>query len=309
MKSASFRIVACAWIVWCVSGNCLAAGEIIHVATFNVENFLDVAVGTRRAKAPEAKAKVAEMILAARPDVIALQEMGSTNALLSLRATLKAGGLDFPHWEHITGHDTNIHVAVLSKFPFVAKSPHTNENFLLDGRRFQVSRGFAEVEIQVNPKYSFTLITAHLKSRRPVPEADEAEIREQEALKLRQLVEKRLASRPNLNLVVLGDFNDTKDSRSAKTLIGKGRASLFDTRPAERNGETRINSDAGPAARNVTWTYYYAKEDTYSRIDYILISNGLKREWLPEETYISTADWGAASDHRLIVAGFYAEEK
>src|SRR5690606_18345093 len=103
--------------------------------------------------------------------------MGSTNALLELRVALKADGIDFPHWEHITGFDTNIHVAILSRFPFVARRPHTNEGFLLSGRRFRVSRGFAEVEIQVNPAYSFTLITAHLKSRRPVPEADEAELR------------------------------------------------------------------------------------------------------------------------------------
>ena len=37
------------------------------------------------------------------PDVLALEEMGTTNALLELRASLKADGLDFPFWEHISG--------------------------------------------------------------------------------------------------------------------------------------------------------------------------------------------------------------
>ncbi len=286
------------------------AAEVIHVATFNVENYLDIRAGTRPAKSTESKAKVCDSILAIKPDVIALQEMGSTNALLELRDSLKKAGLDFPHWEHITGYDTNIHVAILSKFPFAARRPHTNDGFLLSGRRFRVSRGFAEVDIQVNPKYSFTLITAHLKSRRPVPEADEAELREQEAIKLRENVAARLATNPDVNLVLLGDFNDVKDSRSTKILLGRGKSGLFDTRPAERNGDNQRNSNPRFEPKNITWTHYYGKEDTYSRIDYILLSNGMKSEWLREETYIlSTPNWGTASDHRPIVAGFIAEEK
>jgi hypothetical protein len=77
--------------------------------------------------------------------------------------------------------DTNIHIAVLSKFPIVARHPHTNDEFLLDGRRFRVSRGFAEVEIQVATNFTFTLIAAHLKSRLQTPIADEAEERFAEA--------------------------------------------------------------------------------------------------------------------------------
>ena len=105
----------------------------------------------------------------AAPDVLALEEMGTTNALLELRASLRAEGLDFPYWEHISGFDTNIHVAILSKFPITARRPHTNKSFLLDGRSFQVSRGFAEVDIQAGTNFNFTVIAAHLKSRRPVP--------------------------------------------------------------------------------------------------------------------------------------------
>ena len=49
----------------------------------------------------------------------------------------------------VFGYDTNIQVAVLSRFPFTARRPHTNENYLLRGRRFRVSRGFVEAEIDV----------------------------------------------------------------------------------------------------------------------------------------------------------------
>src|SRR5258706_1420943 len=145
------------------------AAESFRVATYNVENYLDQPTESRpHVKSAEAKAKIRESIRALNPDVIALEEMGTTNALLELRASLKTEGLDFPYWEHVTGADTNIHVAVLSKFPFAARRPHTNDNFLLDGRRFSVSRGFAEADIQARTNFTFTLIVAHLKSRRPV---------------------------------------------------------------------------------------------------------------------------------------------
>ncbi|MBC8003244.1 MAG: endonuclease/exonuclease/phosphatase family protein [Opitutaceae bacterium] len=286
------------------------AAALFRVASYNLENYLDAAVGTRIAKNDEARAKIRESVLAIKPDVLALQEMGGTNALLELRASLKTSGLDFPHWELVTGFDTNIHVAVLSRFQFATRTPHTRHGFLLSGRRFQVSRGFAEVEVQVNPSYRFTLITGHLKSRRPVPEADEAELREQEALKLREIIDARLKAKPDLNLIVLGDFNDVKDSKSTRALIGRGRNSLVDTRPAERNGDNHRNPNPRYEPRNITWTHYYGKEDTYSRIDYILISHGMAKEWVKDETYVyASPNWGLASDHRPVVATFEATDK
>jgi endonuclease/exonuclease/phosphatase family metal-dependent hydrolase len=283
----------------------LAPGETFRVATYNVENYLDAGTRTRRAKPPEAKAKVRETILALKPDVIVLQEMGSLAALQELRASLKEEGLEFPFWEHVTGFDTNIHLAILSRFPFTARRPHTNDNFLLNGRRFSVSRGFAEADIQVNTNYSFTLIAAHLKSKRPIPQADENELRQEEAKVLREKIEACLNKNPEANLIVLGDLNDTKDAPSIKTVIGRGKQKLVDTRPAERTGDER-NS----AGRNITWTHFYAAQDIYSRLDYILLSPGMAREWSPTGTYIlSMPDWGLGSDHRPLVATFEAEEK
>ena len=231
-----------------------AGAETFRVATYNLESYLDQPTETRSAKLAAAKAKVRESILALKPDVLALQEMGRTNALLELRDSLKADGLDLPYWEHVSGFDTNIHVAILSRFPFTARRPHTDESFLLSGRRFRVSRGFAEVDIQVNTNYSFTLIAAHLKSKRAVAQADEAELRLEEAKLLREKIDARLAANPNANLVVLGDFNDTKDSASTKAVIGRGKHKLVDTRPAERNGDNahRAGNRATSPGRIIT---------------------------------------------------------
>jgi endonuclease/exonuclease/phosphatase family metal-dependent hydrolase len=287
-------------LFFCLTPVAWAETNLFRLATFNVENYLDAPAGTRHLKSPAAQAKVRDCILAIKPDVLALEEMGATNALLDLQSNLKSSGWSLPFWDEITGYDTNIHVAVLSRFPIVARRPHTNDNFLLDGRRLVVSRGFEELDLQVNPRYRFTLIAAHLKSRLPSALADEEEWRYEEAMALRRVIDAHFAQDPAQNLAVVGDFNDMQDSKPLRAILGRGATRLFDTRPAERNGD-----DDGRESRRITWTHYYAKDDDYSRIDYILLGSGLKYRWLKEETYIlSTPNWGLASDHRPLVAGF-----
>jgi endonuclease/exonuclease/phosphatase family metal-dependent hydrolase len=288
----------------------VSSAATFSVATYNLENYLDQSAGHRRPKPESARARIRESIRALKPDIIALQEIGGTNALLELRATLNSEGLAYTHWEMVSGFDTNLHVAVLSRFAFVSRHPHTDEAFLLNGRQFHVSRGFAEVNVQVNAGYEFTLIATHLKSRREVPEADEAELREQEATLLRGIIDARLTANPNVNLVVLGDFNDLKNSRPVRTILGRGKTALIDIRPIERNGDDPTMSGTDEPPRNVAWTYYFAKDDTYSRIDYILVSRGMAREWERDGTYVlALSRWGVASDHRPLVATFIAEDR
>ncbi|MEO1862892.1 MAG: hypothetical protein ABGY13_07420, partial [Verrucomicrobiia bacterium] len=73
------------------------AQQTFRVATYNVENFILEPIQNRPLKKPFAQAKIVESILAAKPDVIALQEMGKKTALIKLQAALKAKGLDLPH--------------------------------------------------------------------------------------------------------------------------------------------------------------------------------------------------------------------
>ena len=287
-----------------------AAAEQFTVATFNLENYTGNPAGNRPVKSEASQAKVRESILAIRPDVLALQELGTTNALQELRGALKSDGLDYPHWEQVFGADTNIFVAVFSRYPITARRPHPQEAFLLNGRRFRLSRGIAEVDIQVTPDYSFTLMVVHLKSRRPVAEADEAELREQEALVLREKIEARLRMESDANLAVVGDLNDNKEARSTKAVLGRGKYGLVDTRPAERNGDEIAAGHSRATARTVTWTHFYGKEETYSRLDYILLSRGMAREWDPAGSYVlALPNWGLASDHRPLVARFVSENR
>ncbi len=296
-------------VVFCVAALTLHSAERLRVATYNLDNYIIRSTATRRGKPAESRVKIREVLTALNADVLALQEVGGESALLELQSALSNGGVHYPFHELVYGADTNIQVALLSKFAFTARRAHTNDAFLLFGRKFRVCRGFAEVDVQVNPRYTFTIFSAHLKSRREVPEADEMEWREQEAIILRRIINARLQADPRANVVVLGDFNDTKNSRTIRSLIGRGRTKLVDTRPAERNGDHGYADNPRWDPRNVTWTHYFGTEDTYSRIDYILLSPGMAKEWIPDQTYVLTVpDWGMASDHRPIVASFIAED-
>jgi endonuclease/exonuclease/phosphatase family metal-dependent hydrolase len=304
----------CSWffaafcVVFLVGPVSTTRAQTFRVATFNVEGYLLSSNGNRQAKSAISRAKVCENVLAMQPDVLALQEIGGSEALLDLQASLRSKGLDFPYSEHVPGFDPAIQVAVLSKFPFTARRPHTNETFLLRGRRFRTSRGFGEVEVRVTPEYTFTLFVAHLKSKRVSGESDEADLRLEEAKLLRERIDAVLSANPDANILLAGDLNDTKDSLSVRTLVGRAHKRLIDARPAERNGDSREGS-GNRDPRVITWTHYFARQDSYERIDYLLLSPGMAREWVKEDSYVlSVADWGVASDHRPVVVTMRARD-
>jgi endonuclease/exonuclease/phosphatase family metal-dependent hydrolase len=282
----------------------------LRIATYNVENYLDAATDTRVAKPEASRQRVAQALHLLAADVVAFQEMGGADGLAELQRRLGRLGLNYPHSEIVGGYDTNTQVAVLSRYPIVARRSHADERFLLRGRRFQTTRGILEIDIKVSSAYRFTLMTVHLKSRRETGSAPQQEVREQEAQVLRRLIDARLREHPDANLVVLGDFNDTKDSLTFRTIRGRGRTALIDTRPAERNGDTLAAARPGQSPRNVAWTHFFEREDLYSRVDYILVSPGMAREWDPQDTYVlAFPNWGEASDHRPLVATFLARDR
>ena len=102
---------------------------------------------------------------------------------------------------------------------------------MLGGRRYRVSRGLARGGRAGERELCVHAAGRDLESRRALAQADEGELRLQEAKRLREKIDSRLAANPNLNLVVLGDFNDTCDSPSIRPLIGRGKRKLIDSRP------------------------------------------------------------------------------
>lgn len=286
----------------------LGAETAFSVASFNLENFYTHPSPNRPLKPQKSRLKVQESILTLQPDVLAVQEIGDAQSFSDLQSSLKSNGLHLPHAELVRGSDTNICLGILSRFPIMARRPHTNLHFFIDGHRFRMARGVAEVEIAVNPTYRFTLLNAHLKSKRPIAEADEAEVREQEARQLRRIIDRILTRKPGANVVVCGDFNDTPDSLTLRSLLGTGAGRLIDTRPEEMSGLDFLNRrPKASGSRATTWTHFYSKSDLYSRFDYILLSPGMAAEWSHGDALVlNSLDWGLASDHRPIMARFTA---
>jgi len=285
----------------------MAAGSFT-VATFNVENYFLTPYATRKEKTEASREKVSDIIVAVRPDVLALQEMGRKIAFDELRNRLSQRKLHYRHHLWLDGPDPAIHLALLSRFPIVANHSKSNVIYLLDRKRFQVSRGFMEVKVQINQDYSFTLINAHLKSKRSVAIADQAEMRLEEARALRRLVDKRLTGNPTENLLLVGDLNDSPANDPVRAVIGRGPSKLLDLRPLELAGElATYKANLKNMSRGVAWTYYYKKQDQFNRFDYILASQGIRKEYVA--SFVKAhSDWGVASDHRIVVAKFTAKD-
>jgi len=296
-------------VILCFLSLWVIAADTFTVATFNVENYFLTPFAARKAKTVVSRSKVTEAIVSIKPDVLALQEMGRKMALVDLRNRLSRKNLIYPHVVWLPGPDSAIHLAVLSQFPIVGHYSKTNVTYLLDRKRFQVSRGFVEIEIQVKPDYKFTLFNAHLKSMRQVALADQAEMRLEEARALRRLVEKRLKANPIENILLMGDLNDFPSKDPVRVLIGQRSPRLVDLRPFEKNNDQAPSpGNTSDLSRRVTWTHFYRKEDRFTRLDYILASQGMIRE-LDSSFVHMMRDWGVASDHRPVVARFVAKER
>ena len=83
-----------------------------------------------------------------------------------------------------------------------------------------MNRGILDVTVEVNPGYRLRLVGAHLKSRRIVPDYDQALMRAKEAWSLREHIDEILAAAPNANLLLFGDLNDTKNEYPIREIIG-----------------------------------------------------------------------------------------
>jgi len=244
--------------------------ETLTVATFNVENYtvadrMVEGVFRQEYPKPEAeKAAVRRVIRAIRPDVLALQEMGSAPYLEELQRDLEREGWSMPHGVVLEAADPARHVAVLSRLPFQDVRRHTAVPVTLFGQPDVVKRGVLEVTVATGAG-DVTLFVLHLKSRRTErpddPEGATQRLREAEAV--RELVLQRFPDPAKAWYVVAGDANDTRMSRPVVALQARGKRELGQLLPAADS-------------RGQTWTHFYRREDTYSRIDYLILSPGLR---------------------------------
>jgi len=246
-------------------------------------------------KPEEERKAVLAIIAAVNPDVLAVQEIGNEMVLAEFRQDLEALGVKLNHVEYLHRGRQQNNMAVLSRFPIVSRQSHVDDTYSIGDAKLNVGRGFIDVDIQIHAEYTFRLITAHLKAK-VYHQLGQTEMRRNEARLLNKHVRKALSTRPALNLLVVGDLNDTYQSRAMSEVVGKNKRILFDLRPVDYVG--------------TVWSEFSRITDAYDRIDYILASRYMMPEMVREKTHaVIHPDMFLASDHRPLVAVFSSRDK
>ncbi|MEQ1859701.1 MAG: endonuclease/exonuclease/phosphatase family protein [Chthoniobacteraceae bacterium] len=270
-------------------------GEIIF-CSYNVENYTaghpasDKSPYALRAKSEKSIAALVAIVKEIGPAILGVCEMGSVEKLAEFQKRLADAGVDLPHSEFVAALDEDRHLALLSRFPIVARNSASDAGFMLNGRPERVRRGFLDVTIEVNASYRLRCVGVHLKSKLPIPEG-EALVRRLEAGKLREHLDGIFSTDADVNLICYGDFNDTKDQPMFHEVTGAKGSPRFMT-------DLWCRDPLGDR-----WTYYWRTADQYSRIDYLFVSPSLFPEIDRTKSAVYRSEhWSAASDHRPISA-------
>ena len=255
--------------------------------TYNVKNWLVSQQAPE--KSAEAKAAIIALLAGSNPDVIGLCEIGSKADVAEIQSMLKAAGVDLPHLHHTGGEDRVRHLALISRFPILStESPDPK----LPGMEQSMQRGILDATLDVGGR-PVRFIGLHLKSKRTVPDFDEAALRMAEAQHARRHIDSILTADPKALLVAYGDFNDTTRSLSTRAINGTFRTPGY------------LNSVHVADSRGETWTHHYAVQDAYTRIDYVTVSSGLRRHVKKAKSrIIDDPFWEKASDHRPVLVRF-----
>ncbi len=282
----------CLWFVLILT---TARAETLTVATYNVENYVAAdrmtEAGYRKEyPKPEAeKQALRTVIRGLNADILALQEMGGAPYLEELRRDLKAEGLDYPYAALLEGPDVDRHVALLARRPPKSVKHHVNLGFTYFGAREQVKRGLLEATF-MTPTGDLTIFALHLKSRfTDRPDDPQSAIRRTaEALAVRDVVLRRFPAPGAERYLILGDYNDNRESKAVQHLLARGRTGVSMLLPATDS-------------RGEVWTHYYHAEDSYSRVDHILVSPALRAAVAGGEARIyDVPETRLASDHRPV---------
>lgn len=246
------------------------------------------------AKPQEEREAVWEVIASERPDILAVQEIGNPSIFEEFRFGLRNRGLEYSHAAYLQRGQSELNMAVLSRFPIETTWRHLDDRYSMGEAQLPVLRGFLECEIVVTTNYRLRLIVAHLKSK-VFHQLGQTEMRRNEARLLNKLVRSRLRENPDMNLLVVGDMNDVYSSAALREITGGNQPVLFDLRPQDALGDV--------------WTRFEAGDDSYTRIDYLLASEGLRPEYRPALSHaVRHPALAKASDHRPLVGFFVAQE-
>ena len=246
-----------------------------------------------RPKPESEKSALVSIIASEHPDVVGVCEIGTKDDLADLQNRLKAAGCDLSASHYTVGDDETRHLGILSRYPITVSADPARLTYQLGGAAQGMKRGILDVSIRARDKI-WHFVGVHLKSKLPVAYANEESMRGNEARLLREHLDAILSAHPSDRLVVYGDFNDTRESPVIHAVEGPfgSPSSLIPLSLKDTRGET--------------WTECWAREDIYSRIDWIMVNQHLKTDVDYRASHIiDPANWRDASDHRGLLAVFH----
>ncbi|MFH1419526.1 MAG: endonuclease/exonuclease/phosphatase family protein [Planctomycetota bacterium] len=220
-------------------------------------------------------------------DVLALEEV-ENRGYLERFVTAMLGDMGYEHVVCIESNDRRgIDCAVLSRLPV---GPVTSYRHLRfddgSGGKMGFRRDLLQARIEPEGYSAFSVFVVHFKSKRGGADTTEG-MRVAEAKQARAVFDDLLAANKNELFLLCGDFNDTWESATLKTLVGKG-------------GDVLQNflEDLPPGA------------ETYNRrqksiIDFVLASPAMGRCYVRKSYRVIPGSVDTSgSDHNPVIAEF-----
>ncbi|WP_265593937.1 endonuclease/exonuclease/phosphatase family protein [Haloferula sp. BvORR071] len=266
----------------------------LRFVAYNVENWLTIERTengklTSGAKPEKQRNAVTQAIVSVKPDILGVAEIGKEEDVRDLQKHLADAGWPMTYSYQNHGADPTRSLVLLSRYPIGKTVKHENLTYRLQGEEFAMQRGILDASVDT-PVGTFRFIGLHLKSKRDVQEGDEEEMRRNEAHLLRRELDAILSQDPQARLVVYGDFNDTRNSPSIRTVQGSGR------------DPSTLNMLPLRDSRGEYWTHHWDFQDVYSRIDYVMVSQALKESVDREKSrVVDGKEVSGGSDHRPLL--------
>jgi len=276
--------------------------DSITFCAYNLQNYLRMERFVKGAREPD-QPKPEKQIVAAlkflteiKPDALGVCEIGDEADLRDLQRRLKEAGLDLPNFEYCHGGDPNRRLALLTRLPIIARNSQTDLKYQIGDQVFPVQRGFLDATLELRPGLELRCVGVHLKSKRPVPDADESIMRRNEAHLLRKHLDEIITKDPGAKVLLYGDFNEHRHEAPIIEITGT---------PSTPGGlyELHLRDE-----RDETWTHYWKDADVYSRFDYFFFTKTLAKYMDRKGSHIfDTPDYYDGSDHRPIICHIHLQ--
>ena len=265
------------------------------IATYNVRNLFDhhddpysSDEQTRTVPKPMEEVKaLASVIRLLDADVIALQEVESRGVLRKFKNGLLKP-LSYRTPILYEGNDMRgIDVAFLSRLRVGQVTSHRHLQFPREGGAItRFSRDLLRARVYPSDDFWFDLYIVHFKAGW---RKEDGQKRKAEAAMVREILDEELDRDPAYRFMIVGDFNDRRESEVVKLIEGTHEGKLF------------CPTDELPEEERIT----FILDSVRTQVDYIFCSPSMRSLYVAGSAKITHGDEAAAaSDHRPVSASF-----